>query len=315
MRDPYQVLGVPKTASEKEIKSAFRKLAKKYHPDQNKDNPQAKARFTEASNAYEIVGDKTKRAQFDSGEIDAEGKERFQGFPGGGNPFGGGGGGGGRGGNPFGGGGGGAEDILSQMFGGGMGGGGAGDPFSGMRGAGGPQGRGGGRPPKGEDRKINLTVHLKDLAAGKAPVRLGTDRTVNVTIPPEPEEGQIVRLKGQGKEGPAGRGDVLITLSISEHPDFRREGTNLRVHVPVPLKTAVLGGKIRVPTIGGAVALTIPAWSTSGAVFRVRGKGLPAKSGDNGDILAILAVELPESPDQELIELMKRDEKVSASAD
>ena len=315
MRDPYQVLGVPKTASEKEIKSAFRKLAKKYHPDQNKDNPQAKARFTEASNAYEIVGDRTKRAQFDSGEIDAEGKERFQGFPGGGNPFGGGGGGGGRGGNPFGGGGGGAEDILSQMFGGGMGGGGAGDPFSGMRGAGGPQGRGGGRPPKGEDRKINLTVHLKDLAAGKAPVRLGTDRTVNVTIPPEPEEGQIVRLKGQGKEGPAGRGDVLITLSISEHPDFRREGTHLRVHVPVPLKTAVLGGKIRVPTIGGAVALTIPAWSTSGAVFRVRGKGLPAKSGDNGDILAILAVELPESPDQELIELMKRDEKVSTSAD
>ena len=318
MRDPYQVLGVPKTASEREIKSAFRKLAKKYHPDQNKDNPQAKARFTEANAAYEIVGDKKKRAQFDAGEIDAEGKERFQGFPGG-NPFGGGGG-GGRGGNPFGGGGfGGAEDILSQMFGG-MGGGGGGgmggDPFSGMRGAGGPHTRGGqGRPPKGEDRKINLTVHLKDLAAGKAPVRLGPDRTVNVTIPPEPEEGQIVRLKGQGKEGPAGRGDVLITLSISDHPEFRREGTNLRVHVQVPLKTAVLGGKIRVPTIDGAVALTIPEWSTSGATFRVRGKGLPAKSGGRGDILAILAVELPETPDPELIELMKRAEKVSADAD
>ena len=306
MRDPYQVLGVPKTASEKEIKSAFRKLAKKYHPDQNKDNPQAKARFTEANAAYEIVGDKKKRAQFDAGEIDAEGKERFQGF-GGGHPFGGGGG--------FGG----AEDILSQMFGGMAGGGGAGgmggDPFSGMRGAGGPQGRGSpGRPPKGEDRKINLTVHLKDLAAGKAPVRLGPDRTVNVTIPPEPEEGQIVRLKGQGKEGPACRGDVLITLSISEHPDFRRDGTNLRVHVPVPLKTAVLGGKIRVPTIDGAVALTIPAWSTSGAVFRVRGKGLPAKSDGRGDILAILAVELPESPDQDLIDLMKRDEKLATRA-
>lgn len=317
MRDPYQVLGVPKTASEREIKSAFRKLAKKYHPDQNKDNPQAKARFTEANAAYEIVGDKKKRAQFDAGEIDAEGKERFQGFPGGGNPFGG----GGRGGNPFGGGGGGgggfggAEDILSQMFGG-MGGGGGGDPFAGMRGAGGPHAHGGqGRPPKGDDRKINLTVHLKDLAAGKAPVRLGPDRTVNVTIPPEPEEGQIVRLKGQGKEGPAGRGDVLITLSISEHPEFRRDGTNLRVHVHVPLKTAVLGGKIRVPTIDGAVALTIPEWSTSGATFRVRGKGLPAKSGERGDILAILAVELPETPDPELIELMKRAEKVAAAAD
>ncbi|MEP4293571.1 MAG: DnaJ C-terminal domain-containing protein [Rhizobiaceae bacterium] len=319
MRDPYQVLGVPKTASEKEIKSAFRKLAKKYHPDQNKDNPQAKLHFTEASNAYEIIGDKKKRAEFDAGEIDAEGKEKFHGFTG--NPFGGGMGGGGMGGGPRGGGSpfsgmGGAEDILSQMFGGaaGMGGGGGGgDPFAGMRG-GGARHRAHGRPPKGDDRKINLTVHLKDLAAGKAPVKLGKDRTVNVTIPPEPEEGQIVRLKGQGNEGPAGRGDVLITLSISDHPDFRREGSNLRVHVPVPLKTAVLGGKIRVPTIDGAVALTIPEWSTSGAVFRVRGKGLPLKSGGNGDIFAVLAVELPESPDAELIALMKRDEKLTAKA-
>ena len=315
MRDPYQVLGVPKTASEKEIKSAFRKLAKKYHPDQNKDNPQAKARFTEANAAYEIVGDKKKRAQFDAGEIDAEGKERFQGFAG--NPFGGGGGGPRGGGNPFGGMGG-AEDILSQMFGGMGGGMGGADPFAGMRG-GGPGGAGArhhaqGRPPKGEDRKINLSVHLKDLAAGKAPVRLDKDRTVNVTIPPEPDEGQIVRLKGQGKEGPAGRGDVLITLSISDHPDFRREGCNLRVHVPVPLKTAVLGGKIRVPTLDGAVALTIPEWSTSGAVFRVRGKGLPQKSGGNGDIFAVLAVELPETPDADLIALMKRDEKLTAKA-
>ena len=315
MRDPYQVLGVPKTASEKEIKSAFRKLAKKYHPDQNKDNPQAKAHFTEANTAYEIIGDKKKRAQFDGGEIDAEGKERFQGFTG--NPFGGGGGGGGPqgGGNQFGGGG--AEDILSQMFGGmaGGGGGGGGDPFAGMRGGAGGARRGAqSRPPKGEDRKINLSVHLKDLVAGKAPVKLDQDRTVNVTIPPEPEEGQIVRLKGQGKEGPAGRGDVLITLSISDHPDFRRDGSNLRVHVPVPLKTAVLGGKIRVPTIGGAVALTIPEWSTSGAVFRVRGKGLPLKSGGKGDIFAVLAVELPETPDAELIALMKRDEKLTAKA-
>ena len=311
MRDPYQVLGVPKSASEKEIKSAFRKLAKKYHPDQNKDNPQAKARFTEVNTAYEIVGDKTKRAQFDAGEIDAEGKERFHGGGfggGGGHPFGGGGG------HPFGGGGGfaGAEDILSQMFGGmgGGGGGATGDPFAGMRG-GGAANR---RPPKGEDRKINLSVHLKDLAAGKAPVRLGPDRTVNVTIPAEPDEGQIVRLKGQGQDGPGGKGDVLITLSISDHPEFRREGANLRVHVPVPLKTAVLGGKIRVPTIGGAVALTIPEWSTSGAVFRVRGKGLPTKAGGNGDIFAVLAVELPEQPDQALIDLMKQHDIAVANA-
>ncbi len=295
MRDPYQVLGVAKTADEKEIKSAFRKLAKKFHPDQNKDNPQAKEKFAEANAAYEIIGDKKKRAQFDAGEIDAEGKEKFQGFEGfggahGGHPF------GGRGGGM-----GGAEDILSQMFGG-MGGSMGGDPFGQM--GGGARGRA--RPaPKGEDRKINLSVHLKDLAAGKAPVKLGPERTVNVTIPPEAEDGQTIRLKGQGQEGPGGKGDALITISISRHPEFVREGANLRVHVPVDLKTAVVGGKIRVPTLGGAVALTIPGWSSSGAVFRVRGKGLPKRDGSNGDIMAVLSIQLPEDEDAELLALFK----------
>ncbi len=302
MRDPYQVLGVSKTADEKEIKSAFRKLAKKFHPDQNKDNPQAKEKFAEANSAYEIVGDKKKRAQFDSGAIDAEGKEKFQGFEG----FG-----GGQGGHPFGGMGGGgmggAEDILSQMFGG-MGSGGVGaDPFARMGGQ-----RGRGRPaPKGEDRKINLSVHLKDLAAGKAPVKLGPDRTVNITIPPEAEDGQTIRLKGQGQEGPGGKGDALITISISRHPDFLREETNLRVHVPVDLKTAVKGGKIRVPTLGGAVALAIPGWSSSGAVFRVRGKGLPKRDGSNGDILAVLSIQLPDEEDAELLALFDAAEDTS----
>ncbi|MDD9910668.1 MAG: DnaJ domain-containing protein [Ahrensia sp.] len=314
MHDPYAVLGVSKDADEKQIKSAFRKLAKRFHPDQNKDNPKAKERFAEVNAAYEIVGDKTKRRQFDNGEIDAEGKERFQGFAGG---------------NPFegmrrGGGGGqftGAEDILSQMFGQ-MGGGG--DPFGraggGFAGAGmGGSGMGGGRaragqggPPKGEDRKIALTVHLKDLALGKAPVRLGTDRTVNVTIPPEPDDGQVVRLKGQGKEGPAGPGDALIALSIAPHSQFQREGANLRTHVPVDLRTAVLGGKIRVPTLTGAVALTIPEWSSSGDVFRVRGKGLPARSGGHGDILAVLSLRLPDEKDQALIDLFAQEEPTAA---
>jgi len=297
MRDPYQVLGVPKTADEAAIKSAFRKLAMQFHPDQNKDNPKAKERFSEANAAYEILGDKEKRRQFDAGAIDAEGKERFQGFSGG-SPFGGHPGAGGRGGQS---GFSGAEDILSQMFGG-MGGGigQGGDPFGQMGGAGRRS-----APPKGEDRKINLTVHLKDLAAGKAPLRLSADRTINVTIPPEPEDGQTIRLKGQGSSGAGGAGDALVTLRISSHREFLREGANLRVHVPVPLKTAVLGGKIRVPTLTGAIALTIPAWSTSGAVFRVRGKGLPAREGETGDVLAVLAVQLPETPDAELADLMR----------
>lgn len=302
MRDPYSVLGVPKTADEKEIKSAFRKLAKKFHPDQNKDNPTAKEKFAEANAAYEIIGDKTKRKQFDAGEIDAEGKERFQGFAGG---------------SPFEGmrrGGGdaqfsGAEDILSQMFGQMGGGGMGGDPFGGM----GQQRQA--RPqqvPKGEDRKIALTVHLKDLAAGKAPVRLGPDRTVNVAIPAEPDDGQVVRLKGQGQEGPAGKGDALVALTIAKHPDFQREGANLRVHVPVDLKIAVTGGKIRVPTLTGAVALTIPEWSSSGAVFRLKGKGLPAKAGGAGDILAVLSLQLPDEKDQALTALFAEQE-VAAS--
>ncbi|MEM1039718.1 MAG: DnaJ C-terminal domain-containing protein [Pseudomonadota bacterium] len=305
MRDPYQVLGVPKTADEAAIKSAFRKLAKQFHPDQNKDNPRAKERFSEANAAYEILGDKEKRRQFDAGAIDAEGKERFQGF-GGGGPSGMGGGPGGMGGGGFSG----AEDILSQMFGGMAGGGRAGmggmgaDPFAQMGGVP-PRGARRAAPPKGEDRKINLTVHLKDLAAGKAPLRLSGDRTVNVTIPPEPDNGQIIRLKGQGGEGPGGAGDALVTLRISPHREFAREGADLRVHVLVPLKTAVLGGKIRVPTLTGAVALTIPAWSTSGAVFRVRGKGLPARDGGTGDVFAVLAVDLPDTPDSKLEALVK----------
>ncbi len=314
MRDPYSVLGVAKDASEKDIKSAFRKLAKQYHPDQNGKNPAAKEKFNEANQAYEIVGDKAKRAKFDAGEIDAEGKERafdgFGGFGGGGSPF------GGRGGGA--GGFSGAEDILSQMFGGGARGGGS--PFGGMGGGGmggdpfgqarQQQARQQARPPKGADRKINLTVSLPDLAAGKAPVRLGPDRTVNVSIPADATEGQVIRLKGQGGEGPGGRGDALITLSIATSHDkdgatFRREGANLRVHVPVPLRSAVLGGKIRVPTLTGAVSLTLPEWTTSGTAMRVRGKGLPKADGAFGDILAVTAIDLPTERDAALTNLMQ----------
>jgi DnaJ-class molecular chaperone len=301
MRDPYQVLGVAKSADEKEIKSAFRKLAKKYHPDQNSGDPKAKEKFAEAGQAYEIIGDKDKRRRFDAGEIGPDGAERgFEGF-GGDNPFG-----GGRG--PAGGGGfSGAEDILSQMFGGGFrsaGGGMGGDPFGGDPRRQARQAR----PPKGADRQVNLTVSLQQLSQGKAPVRLGPDRTVNITIPKDASDGQTIRLKGQGGEGPGGRGDALVTLTLAQSAvidgaRFTREGSNLRVHVPVPLKTAVLGGKARVPLLKSAVSLNVPAWSTSGTILRVRGKGLPGADG-SGDVLAVLAIELPEEKDEALIALL-----------
>ena len=311
MRDPYQVLGVARSADEKEVKSAFRKLAKTWHPDQNRDDPKAKERFAEINQAYEILGDKAKRAKFDAGEIDAEGKDRFAGFDGfgGGNPFGGGGPfGGGR--QPRGGGGFDTEDILSQMFGGAMGGGhpGAG-PFGGGHRQARPQ-----RMPKGADRRIDKTITLEQLAEGKAPVRLGHDRTVNVTIPPEAEDGQTIRLKGQGEEGPGGKGDALITLRIARHRTFVREGRNLRVHVPVPLGVAANGGKARVPTLTGAVALTVPEWSSSGTVLRLRGKGLPGRDGVAGDIFAVVAIELPDSREEAIAALTRRPDEESGAA-
>ena len=334
MRNPYEVLGVGKSASEKEIKTAFRKLAKQFHPDHNK-SAVAKQKFAEANQAYEILGDKEKRAQYDRGEIDEEGKEKFSGFGQGG--FGGGGGFGGFGrgtasdgfetfARGFGAGRGAArgntqsaEDILAEMFGGAFSGGqdagGAGGPGgmgggpnAGMGGGFGGQGMGGrrrpySRPVKGADRKIEVSVTTRDLAEGKAQVRLD-DRTVAVTIPPGAEDGQTIRLRGQGEEGPAGKGDALVTLKFVDDATFKREGANLRVHVTVPFATAVLGGKVRVPTPTGAVALTVPEWTRAGRTFRLKGKGLPAKDG-RGDILAVASIDLPDGKDERLIELAR----------
>ena len=327
MRNPYEVLGVGKTASEKEIKSAFRKLAKKFHPDHNK-TATAKQRFAEANQAYEILGDKEKRAQYDRGEIDEEGKEKFTGFGG----FGGGNGGFGGGGfgrgtaadgfetfaRGFGAGRGAArgqtaEDILSEMFGGAFSG--AGAAGQGARGAGGAEGFGGQgfgdrgfggqrrpytQPSKGADRRIELTVGVAELAQGKATVRLG-DRSVAVTIPPGAADGQTIRLRGQGEEGPAGKGDALVTLRLADDATFKREGANLRVHVTVSFATAVLGGKVRVPTPTGAVALNVPEWTRAGRTFRLKGKGLPTRTG-RGDILAVAAIDLPDERDERLVE-------------
>ncbi len=311
MRDPYEVLGVKKSASAAEIKSAFRKLAKKHHPDANKNDPKAAARFAELNSANEIVGDEAKRKQYDSGEIDAEGKPRFQGFAGAGaGP-----GGFQRGfsrdgfetfsfrtgpGGPGGGGGaGGFEDILRGMFGGA-----------------GP--RGGARSFEfdaadvgGADLDVNATlaIPLEDAVnGGEKLVRLPTGKELKVKIPAGITSGQTIRLKGQGQEVPGHRpGDVLITVTFAPHPLFKIDGNDLRAEIPVTLYEAVLGAKVRVPTLSGAVELSIPKNSSSGRTFRLKGKGLPAKGkAAPGDLFVTAKIVLPDGNDAELEALMEK---------
>jgi DnaJ-class molecular chaperone len=324
MRDPYEILGVARGASAADIKSAFRRLAKKLHPDANKHDPKAASRFAELNAAYEIVGDADKRKSFDRGEIDAEGKPRFQGFEGfGGGP--GGPGGFGREGTfetfSFGPGGfqraggragfrgqGGFEDILKDVLGG-LGGGarggraGAGVHFEQEDFA---TGAGSG------DLAATVTITLAEAAKGaKKRVLLPTGKEVEVKIPAGLAEGQQIRLKGQGYTGPRGRaGDALITVTVAPHPLFEREGADLRLELPVTLYEAVLGAKVRVPTLGGAVELAIPPGTSAGRTFRLKGKGFPAKDA-TGDLLATIRIVLPERADAELDALMQqwRDKK------
>jgi DnaJ-class molecular chaperone len=307
MRDPYEVLGVPRGANAAAIKSAYRKLAKKYHPDANKNDPKAAARFAELNSANEILADEDKRKQFDRGEIDAEGKPRFQGFPGG-DPRARAGGfethtfrSGGAGAGGFGGG---FEDILNNMFGaaaargargGGAGGGGARFEFD-------P-----GTMALDLDLSVAMTVSLEEAVKGaEKRVRLPTGRELNVKIPPGVVAGQQIRLKGQG-ETAAGHppGDLLITVSIAPHPFFKVDGSDLRLDLPVTLYEAVLGGKVRVPTLGSAVELSIPKNTSSGRTFRLKGKGLP-KTGGNGDLLVTTRIMLPDGNNAELEALMQK---------
>ncbi|XYK82141.1 MAG: DnaJ C-terminal domain-containing protein [Labrenzia sp.] len=315
MRDPYSVLGVAKSASEGDIKKAFRQLAKKYHPDQNKDDPGAQQRFAEVNQAYEIIGDKDKRAQFDRGEIDAEGKQKFQsrGFDGfsGFEDFGAAG--GSRGFRSSGGaaGGGGFDDILNDILGGfgGRGGarGSAGPGASGFAGAGGAKARRP-SPSKGANADLIAAVSLEDiLNSGKAQVTLPSGKTVNVTLPKGVVEGEKIRLKGQGHPGDQGgpAGDALIEVRFKTHKLFDAKGSDLHLDLPITLYEAILGAKIRTPTLTGAVNLTIPENTSSGKTMRLKGKGLPTKNGGHGDLLVKIQIMLPPHGDDELDTLMK----------
>ncbi|MEM8852391.1 MAG: J domain-containing protein [Pseudomonadota bacterium] len=321
-RDPYTVLGVSKSASESEIKSAYRRLAKRYHPDTNAEDPKAQERFAEVNAAYEIVGDKEKRKQFDRGEIDAEGQPRFQGAGfGSGDPFAGFGGfsgfGGGRSGSSSNtggssgrtwrftsdtsGGAAGVDEILREfMSGGGRQGG---DTRSGTRAG---FGQGGER---GQDLEVMVTVTLEDLASDeKLRVSLPTGRTVDVKLPVGAEQDQQIRLRGLGHDSPSGgqAGDAILTLRIASHQDFVRDGSNLKLDLPITLYDAALGAKVRAPTLAGSVNITVPPGSSGGKMLRLRGLGLPTKSGGKGDLLVTLQIHLPRDLPDDFAEMMRR---------
>ena len=289
MADPYSTLGVAKSASEAEIKSAYRKLAKELHPDRNKDKPNAAEKFSDVTKAYDLLSDKTKRAQFDRGEIDADGNPAM--------PFGFGGGGGGFRGDPrghpqggFGGDGADFGDIFEGLFGGRGGGGG------------GPFGFGGGRhappPAKGANVAYRLSVSFVDAATqAMQRITLADGKTIDLKLPAGVETGTQMRLAGKGHPGAAGPGDGIVTISVGDHPFYERDGDNIRLDLPITLNEAVKGAKIKVPTVDGPVMLSIPAGSSSGKVMRLKGKGFSQKGGGRGDQLVRLMVDLPADDD------------------
>jgi DnaJ-class molecular chaperone len=290
--DLYQQLGIKRGASEAEIKKAYRSLAKQLHPDRNKDNPKAAERFAQITKAYDLLSDKDKRARYDRGEIDEDGNPRM--------PFGGGFGGGGAGPRP---GSGGYEgfpggfqgdtadlsDLFEGLFGAAAGsrrGAGGGGPFGGF---------GRARPPqKGADVGYRLKVSFVDAATLKPQrITLQGGRTIDLKLPKGVEDGTKIRLTGQGQEGPGGRGDAIVTIEIAAHPFYVRDNNNIRLSLPVTLKEAVLGAKVKVPTPEGPVMLTIPKGSSSGKLLRLKGRGFTAKDGSRGDQLIQLAIDIP----------------------
>ena len=284
LTDPYKSLGIARNASEAEIKKAYRSLAKQLHPDKNKDNPKAAERFSDVTQAYDLLNDKDKRARFDRGEIDGQGNPT--------NPFGGG---GFRGAQGGGGGGfasavdGDLSDIFEGLFGGGRG-----------RAGGGFGGRSA-PPAKGASVNYRLAVSFTDAAAAKPQrITLQDGKTIDLKLPPGVESGTQMRLSGKGQAGPGGNGDAIVMIEVGGHRFFTRDGDHVRLDLPVTLKEAVLGGPVKVPTVEGAVMLAIPKGATSGMVLRLKGRGFTGKSGQRGDQLVTVMIDLP-SDDAALI--------------
>lgn len=310
MADPYSTLGVSRSASEQDIKSAYRKLAKELHPDRNKDNPQAADKFSSVTKAYDLLSDKTKRAQFDRGEIDADGNPAM--------PFGGGFGGGfggSRGPGGMGGGGGygsqrdynafgdGDEMDLGDLFEGLFGRGGG----SSSRNAGGRSGgfgrNGGSSRSRGQNISYKLAVPFVDAATlTKQRITLADGKTIDLSLPQGLEDGTQMRLKGKGRPGAGGAGDGIVTIEILSHPFFTRSGDDVRLDLPITLDEAVRGAKVKVPTVDGPVMLTVAPGSGSGKVLRLKGKGFTRKAGGRGDQLVTLEIALPD----DLSELSER---------
>jgi len=297
MRDPYQILGVEKSVSAAEIKSAYRKLAKKLHPDVNPGRKDIEQKFKEVTAAYDLLSDADKRARFDRGEVDAQGNDRgFAGAGAGGDPF------GGTWRNytratgkedpfaQFGG----AEDIFAQFMGGG-------------------RGRGRASNPRGADVTYALAVPFVEAAlGGKRRVTLGSGKTIDVSIPPGTSEGHKLRLRGQGETGTGSAGDAIIEINVEPHPHFTRKDNDINLDVPISLPEALLGGSVKVPTLDGHVTVKVPKGANSGTTLRLKGKGIPTGKNENGDMFVKLTIVLPETPDAGLTDLVEKWAKKNA---
>ncbi len=308
MRNPYDILGVAKDASEADIKKAFRRVAKTSHPDAAGDDPKAAQRFAEASQAYEILGDKDKRSKFDRGEIDGDGKPRFTGFEGAAGRS-------GRTGRGFDG----FEFDFSSASGRPSG---AGRPFTGAddgffdlfnqafntqpKNPRGNAARGGGaHAAKGKDATASVSLSFHEVARGcKKRISLSNGKELDVAIPAGTQNGKTMRLRGQGFASPhqGEHGDGILTVLVEPHAVLRLEGTDLRLDLPITLDEAVLGARVRVPTLEGAVDLSLPPGVNTGRTLRLRGKGAPDGTGGSGDLYVTLKVVLPE-PDAQMNDL------------